>query len=92
MNQEIKLKISHPVIREIFKGRKVSKRAFNYTIRQKSRSIQIWTEGATANWEGTYWKDKKQVLNDLREKEGELNLIYDAFDEFTGTKNARTML
>jgi hypothetical protein len=65
---------------------------WRFHINGKLREIRIWTEALTADWEGTYWKNKKKVLDDLRIKTAELNMLYDALDEITGKKNERVML
>lgn len=52
----------------------------------------MYAEGLTADWNGTFWKNKKEVKEALRIAQGELNRLYDELDAFTGIKNKREMI
>ena len=64
------------------------KRRINYQLYR----VRLYTEGLTADWDGTFWKNKKEVLRSLRVLTGELNRMYDELDAFTGKKNERIMI
>lgn len=51
--------------------------------------VRLFTEGLTADWEGTFWKNKKAVRNEMLIAQGELNRLYDELDKITGKKNER---
>lgn len=69
-----------------------SSRGCKIKIRHQLYRVRMYTEGLTADWEGTFWKDKKAVKESLRMATGELNRMYDELDAFTGIKNKRIML
>lgn len=63
-----------------------------FRINRQLYRIRMYAEGLTADWNGTFWKNKKQVREALRISKGELNRLYDELDKFTGIKNERKMI
>lgn len=67
-------------------------RGRKFRIKSQLYRIRLYAEGLTSDWEGTFWKNKKQVREALRIAQGELNRMYDDLDRFTGKKNERIMI
>ncbi len=67
-------------------------RGHKYRINSQLYRVRMYAEGLTADWNGTFWKNKKEVKEALRIAQGELNRLYDELDAFTGIKNKREMI
>jgi len=61
-------------------------------IKRRLYHVRRYSEGLTADWEGTFWKDKNKVKAALQEQRVILNKLYDELDLLTGITNERTMI